>query len=95
VKLLVITCANFTYTEQYNVSFTDGSKLTGLSYIKRQTMVLVHNHRLQNFGTHGDIHSTHNVTSAFTLIFSPAVLAVNRAARDAMVMGMMMQFKKG
>jgi len=27
--------------------------------------------------------------------FSPAVLAVNRAARDAMVTGMMMQCKKG
>jgi len=38
VNLPVITCANFTCTEQYNVSLTDGSKLIGLSYIKWQTI---------------------------------------------------------
>ena len=34
VNLFVITCANFTCTEQYNVSLTGGSKFIGLSYKK-------------------------------------------------------------
>ena len=61
---------------------------------KTDNMVLVQDHRLKDFGLHGEIHYIYTQCS-FTLIFLPAVLAVNRAARDAMVTGMMMQCKKG